>query len=441
MDDERPVSEIRLLGGVIVGDAAGLPLRFNTRKSLALLAILACQRGKPIVRDRLIGLLWGDKDEDSARANLRQSLAALRKDLVSLPDLKITTPNGGLCLEVPKGTIDIERFEVLADSAQEADQTAALALYKGPLLDGFVLDESGFEDWLREERTRLHNRAVSLADHRLGTACENGDPVNIENAAQDLLRLEPHREDVHRTLIRSFALQGQRAQALAQYQACREALARDLDLEPDEETERLVDAIRAGGLRAGTDPAAEDVLGSPGAAATERSFDSPTTSPTASTNLSSGRVQQARSSRNRFAAVVLALVVLVGGLTLWRPWATDIDPLRSDHLALPLPDKPSIAVMAFDNMSGDPAQDYLSDAMSESIITELSRFPELFVIARNSSFTYKDKPVKVQQVAEELGVRYILEGSVQRAGNQLRISAQLIDALKGHHLWAEALRP
>jgi adenylate cyclase len=104
---------------------------------------------------------------------------------------------------------------------------------------------------------------------------------------------------------------------------------------------------------------------------------------------------------------------------------------------LPLPDKPSIAVLAFDNLSGDPEQEYFSDSISENIITALSKVGELFVIARNSSFTYKGKPVKVQQISRELGVRYVLEGSVRRSGDRVRITAQLIDAVNGNHVWAE----
>ena len=108
-----------------------------------------------------------------------------------------------------------------------------------------------------------------------------------------------------------------------------------------------------------------------------------------------------------------------------------------DNPPLPLPDKPSIAVLAFDNLSGDPEQEYFSDGIAENIITALSKVGELFVIARNSSFTYKGKPVKVQQVSRELGVRYVLEGSVQKSGDRVRITAQLIDAKNGQHLWAE----
>ena len=106
-------------------------------------------------------------------------------------------------------------------------------------------------------------------------------------------------------------------------------------------------------------------------------------------------------------------------------------------IALPLPDKPSIAVLPFQNMSGDPEQEYFTDGMVEDIITALSRFKALFVIARNSSFTYKGKAVDIKQVGRELGVRYVLEGSVRKAANRLRISGQLIDASTGGHLWAD----
>src|SRR5215813_9063683 len=104
---------------------------------------------------------------------------------------------------------------------------------------------------------------------------------------------------------------------------------------------------------------------------------------------------------------------------------------------LALPDKPSIAVLPFANLSGDPEQEYFVDGMVEEIITALSRIRWLFVIARNSSFTYKGQPVDVKQVGRELGVRYVLEGSVRKAGSRVRITGQLIDALTGGHLWAD----
>jgi adenylate cyclase len=108
-----------------------------------------------------------------------------------------------------------------------------------------------------------------------------------------------------------------------------------------------------------------------------------------------------------------------------------------DKPPLPLPDKPSIAVLPFVNMSEDKSQEFFSDGLTEEIITALSKTPKLFVIARNSTFVYKGKPVNVQQVSRELGVKYVLEGSVRRSADQLRITAQLIDATTGNHLWSE----
>jgi adenylate cyclase len=139
-------------------------------------------------------------------------------------------------------------------------------------------------------------------------------------------------------------------------------------------------------------------------------------------------------------AVVIALLVVAGGVAIWksyRPSAPPTEVASVEKMAFPLPDKPSIAVLPFNNLSGDPEQDYFSDGLTEEIISALGSVPKLFVIARNSTFTYKGKPVKVQQVAEELGVRYVLEGSVRKSGDKVRITAQLVDALDGHHLWAK----
>jgi len=140
-------------------------------------------------------------------------------------------------------------------------------------------------------------------------------------------------------------------------------------------------------------------------------------------------------------AVAAAAVIIIGAgaFAIWnfyfRPPPVEVASV--EKMAFPLPDKPSIAVLAFDNMSEDTNQEYFSDGLTEEIITALSKVPKLFVIARNSTFTYKGKPVKVQQVSEDLGVRYVLEGSVRKAENRVRITAQLIDAITGHHVWSE----
>ena len=155
--------------------------------------------------------------------------------------------------------------------------------------------------------------------------------------------------------------------------------------------------------------------------------------------------------RHRPAAIGAAAVVLLmtgaGGAwyAFWRPSvpppATIAEIAGSGGAqakpALPLPDKPSIAVLPFDNLSGEVRYERLADGLTEDIITDLSRFRDLFVIARNSTFVYKDKPTDVRQVARELGVRYVLEGSLQAEGDRVRITAQLVDATTGNHLWSK----
>jgi TolB-like protein len=110
---------------------------------------------------------------------------------------------------------------------------------------------------------------------------------------------------------------------------------------------------------------------------------------------------------------------------------------KETSASLPLPDKPSIVVLPFQNMSSDPEQEFLADGIAEDVITALSRYSSLFVIARNSSFTYKGRAIDIRQVARELGVRYVLEGSLRKSGNRIRVSAQLVDAETEKHVWAE----
>jgi TolB-like protein/class 3 adenylate cyclase len=156
------------------------------------------------------------------------------------------------------------------------------------------------------------------------------------------------------------------------------------------------------------------------------------------------RLKLSRRVRPAHRIALMGLALLVGGVVAGRyflhpplsPQSSALSP-GAAPAALPLPDKPSIVVLPFANMSNDPSQDYFSDGITEDITTDLSKLASLFVISRNSAFTYKGKAVKVQDISRELGVRYVLEGSVRRSDSQVRITAQLIDAIQGQHLWSE----
>jgi len=160
-------------------------------------------------------------------------------------------------------------------------------------------------------------------------------------------------------------------------------------------------------------------------------------------DVATGKPRRRRSGLSGVAivwtiAAVLVLAGAVGGLAWWsKPWQSAFDQPTAADRPPTLPDKPSIAVLSFDSLSNDPAQQYFADGMAEDLITDLSKISGLFVIARNSSFKYKGRNVDLKVVGRELGVRYVLEGSVRRIGDQVRINAQLIDSTTGGHIWAD----
>jgi TolB-like protein len=254
--------------------------------------------------------------------------------------------------------VDAVEFPRLVKSGK-LDEAAAL--YRGPLLDGHGVRDGAFEDWLSAERTRLHDLAVQTL-HRLATSLSGTAAIET---AQRLLQLEPVHEDTHRLLMKRYAAAGQRAQALRQYQLCREALQRELQATPDSETERLCRQIQDEAPPVAANAAAESL---------------PSASPAS---------------------------------------------------------KPTIIVLPFENLSGDPEQRYFGDGITEDIIIELSRNRGLLVIARKSSFQFRDQAIDVKRVGQELGVHYAVIGSVRKMGPQVRIAVELIDTATGGHLWAE----
>jgi TolB-like protein/Tfp pilus assembly protein PilF len=349
--------QLRLFGGVELRSDRAPDAPPPGRKVRALLAYLALSPGLPCPREKLMALLWSDRAEEQARASLRQALTELRHALGEPSPLR--TGQDTVSLDSLGIVVDAVEFPRLVKAGKLAE---AAALYRGPLLDGHGVRDGAFEDWLRIERTRLHDLAVD-ALHRLATS-QSGEAAIA--TAQRLLQIDPAREDTHRLLMQLYAAGGQRVQAIRQYQLCRDALERELQAKPNAETERLYRQIQD---EAPVAPA---------------------------------------------------------------PSITSI-PAR----ALSSDGKPSIAILPFENLSGDPEQLYFSRGITADIITELSRFHEIQVTARNSSFAFDQRSVGLREIAAKLGIDYLVEGSVRRAGNRVRVSVQLIDAETLGHVWAE----
>ncbi|MBV8088480.1 MAG: hypothetical protein JO139_02720, partial [Alphaproteobacteria bacterium] len=259
-----------------------------------------------------------------------------------------------------------------------------------------------FDEWLTGERERLREHAVQLFLRLMKLAAATGAEPAIRWALR-ILAVDPVHEPAHRGLMELYAAQGRHAAALRQYEHLRETLSRELGARPEPETDALARRIRG------------DRRGSARTVFERSSADGDGRSPGEATQLPVEGVRLVEEER--------------------FPVVRSVEHATAAPLAMA--DKPSVAVLPFTDMSGDPEQEFLADGIGEDVITALSRYRSLFVIARNSCFTYKGRAVNVKQVGRDLGVRYVLEGSVRKSGNRIRATAQLVEAESGKHVWAE----
>jgi TolB-like protein/DNA-binding SARP family transcriptional activator len=371
--------QILLLGGFAVrrsnGDAAPLP----TRKAEALLAVLACRPGEPQPRDRLTALLWGDRADAQARHSLSQTLTSLRRAFAdeAAPLLTAGRETVTLCAEAVE--IDVAAFRQLAASEATSELTAALDLYRGPFLEGINSREAAFEEWLTEERQRLHGQAMAVALKLAERQAASGDDAAATASLARALALDPLSEETHRRLIRLHLDRGAYNAAIRHYRQCAELLQRELSTVPEPATTALhAEAVSALAAAPDAAPAVPAVT---------------------------GNGERAPPARPVAIEVVLS--------------------------------QPAVAVFPFDDLGGEPTEAYFAEGITEDIITALSCWRLFPVIARNSSFAYRARSGEVVQAAQELGARYVLQGSVRRSGSKVRISAQLIDAASGLNLWAQ----
>ena len=406
---------LQLFGQFRISHEAESEIAAPGKKGQALLGYLALAPDQSHTRDRLTTLLWGDRLEDQARQSLRQCLLTLRKTLGDEETPILVSDGDRLVLNHQAVEVDVLLFEQLAKEDTREQLERAVDLYRGDLLEGLDVRSEEFDEWLAGERNRLRDLAVDSLGQLMTLRAEADEAESAIDAAQQLLALDPLREDAHRLLMRLYDDAGRRSAALRQYQSCEEVLRRELDVEPAPETRQLISEIRT--RQEGTGQVATDA----GVATTQ-------------VRLSKGRPRL-------WAVVAVGLLLIGAGGALWYSYLRGPQSLTEiaqvADMAFPLPEKPSIAVLPFLNLSGDPVQDQFIDGITEDITTALSIISEMFVIARTTALFYKDKPVNVVQVAEELGVRYVLEGSVQQSGDRVRVTAQLIDAVGGHHVWAE----
>ncbi|MER9682723.1 adenylate cyclase [Mesorhizobium sp. M0184] len=368
---------IRLLGGLEVASPEQRPVRFATRKTSLLFAalVLAGRRGHR--REQLSEAFWPGRSNGQARNSLRQALVDIRRSFPASLDATVYIDGDQETVVLIAGPdeADISVFDRKLEEGRTTDLAFAADLYRGELLAGQTIPDE-LDEWFGPFLSKYQRKALQLVD-RLSLALPapgSAEETACEGLAERLLASDPTAEAAHRALIRIHAHRGHENAALRQFELCRAALKKHLNADPEEQTSSLAASLQS-------------------RERTERQRPEP----------SSG-------------AASLAQVLAA--------------PTRRD-------DQPSIAVLPFQNLSGDVEQEYFADGMVEDIVTALAHFRHLFVVARNSSFTYRGRSIDIKQVGRELGVRYVVEGSVRRAGDRLRIAGQLIDTSTGAYLWAD----
>jgi TolB-like protein/DNA-binding SARP family transcriptional activator len=404
--------ELRTLGALEANSADGTPLRsvLAQPRRMALLSYLALASPRGFHRrDTLFALFWPEHDTEHARHALRQSLYFLRQALGATAI--IARGDEELAVAPDQLRCDAVEFERAID---EGRLETGLALYRGDLLPGFHISEApDFEGWLEQERARLRGRARdawwALADIRE----RDGDAAGAADAGHRAAALAPTDEAAICRLVLLLDRLGDRTGAVRAYEAFARQLEQEYELQPSEQTRSLVAAIRARTTSATARPEPEP------------------TAPRSSVESVAPPERSRPSGRPQLMVGLLVGCALIAGswFALRRPAVSGADGGAGE---LPR----SIAVLPFLNIGGDSAGDYFSDGVTEEILHALTQLPDLQVVARTSAFQFKGKAVDVRDVGRQLGVGAVLEGSIQRKGEAVRITVQLIDTRTGYHLWS-----
>ena len=446
------------------------------RRQLALLAALAAAGPSGLSRDKLVGLMWPDRANDRARNLLDQALYAARR--VCGQTVFLTTQTA-LALNPAVVESDVGEF---SEAIARGDPAAAAAIYSGPFLDGLLLaDAADFERWASLERARYAREYQECLESLAGTSEDRDQWHEAGRWWRRAVDADPFSGRAARGLIESLARSGDRAGAL-EFARVHAALVRqELGTEVDPPIATLVTALRAGEpLPATCRPAAPPGSGDHGGASLATKARSATTLAQAgegtaprdersrratdiprSLATSSGAVMRdygegswgertstgtepkiGRGRATRWVPIVVMVVATIAAMgagIIW--WSTHR--LVVEDATIP-PPPPSIAVLPFRNLGTSPADEYFSDGMTEEIIAELSRLRGVRVVARTSSFAFKEKPMDVRDIGSALNVTHILEGTVRRIDGssgaraaRLRVTAELVDAHTGYQVWAQ----
>lgn len=411
---------LRTFGGLsLASDEAALPPSATQRRRLALLVLLARSGGIGISRDKLCSYLWPEASAESARHALDQLLYATRRDLGRDA---IVSDGGQLRLSSHVIRADCAEFDRHLE-ANEADR--AVALYAGPFLDGVHLGGSPeLERWVEGERGRLAARFHGALEALGRAAMERGDAEAAVGWWRSRVAAEPLDGRATLRLMEALAKAGDVAGAIRSARMHAVLVREELGATPDAEVQVLAERLASEPA-----PVGESVrtTGHPAPVTAGQSSPSAAVAPSRRA-IGRGGASARRTERGRLAVRwAVVAVVAVGGVLWMRPRSA---PAAHD------PGPASVAVLPFQDLSARGAAEYLGDGLSEELIHALAQVPGLKVSARTSAFAFKGTKKDIRQIARALGVSTVVEGSVRQEGDWLRVTAQLIDAATGYHLWS-----
>ncbi len=382
----------------------------------ALFLYLAIKR--KATRDELTTIIWPDRNDEKTRHSLSQTLYELRKQL---GESFFHSTNEYLQVT---DEVTVDSLEFLK-SAESGHDQKAFDLYNGLFLQGYhFVGSDDFINWIERQRFELERRFRDVCRSLSNKHLEAGDDKAALEISRKWVETDPLEDEAQHLLIGLLAKTGHRAEAIQQYNSYEELISKELDIEPLDETKSLIRKIRP---EKSDSPLPE-----------KSNFLIRTSAACLQDRFAEGESETAdKSQKNRYNSwMILALLLSASIIYLVFTYSRFDDHLISEQIETFF-NADGIAVLPFVNMSPDPEQEYFADGITEDLLTSLTKLQSMRVISRTSVMRYKNSDLSLPEIAGELNVAYILEGSVRREQNQVRITAQLINVEQDNHLWAE----
>jgi adenylate cyclase len=434
---------LRLFGGFELsalpgGERVALP----GKRERVLLAYLALSPNCRQQRRKLATLLWGDATDETALDNLRTCVWGLRKALGDAEHRAIASEGEDIVLDAAAFDVDALAFRLLAAQSGRTELEEAANLYSGELLDGLGIENDEFESWRRAETTRYRDQAIDVLTRLMTRLSKNGETEAAIEAGTRILQLDPLHEPAVRRLMRLYGESGRRRAAIQLYRTLADALKAELDVQPEAETRAVFVEVTRGSEGLTQAPAAADAKPPPHTPGMAGAIAAPGEPPPAAQQLANagGAPREAMTRKlNWILAGTFAAAMAIFLIYQFAPWTgtqqTGVEAARG--AASSVAGAISVAVLPFVNLSGDTAQEFFSDGMTEEITAALAKIADLRVVARTSAFQFKGDKKDLRAIGQALNATHLLEGSVRKEGNRLRITAQLIRADNGTHIWTE----